>query len=322
MSTAPVYDKYFADPFVFRHGGTYYAVGTGPGEAAGATAGAGRVIPLLRSEDLRTWEFVQFALERPDPKFGNEFWAPEVAFDAGTFYLYYSVGHGDKNHQIRVAASDAPEGPYRDVAGPLHGPDFFPPFAIDPHPFRDPLDGTWYLFYARDFLDTANGYRAGTGLAVDRLIDMTRLAGEERTVMRAKCDWQRFKRDRPMYGNVYDWHTLEGPCVRVHDGQYFCLYSGGCWENATYGVDFVVSDRATGPYDDDSRASNGPRVLRTMMGILSGPGHCSIVEDVSGNEFVAYHAWNDDATARVMYIDELTWTDDGPRVSISQPRAD
>jgi len=32
-----------------------------------------------------------------------------------------------------------------------------------------------------------------------------------------------------MYGGVYDWHTVEGPALRVHQGRYYCFYSGGAW---------------------------------------------------------------------------------------------
>src|SRR5204862_6333057 len=153
------------------------------------------------------------------------FWAPEVALgDDGVFYLYYSVGWGDKNHMIFVAASDHPAGPYRQVAGPLIDPNQCP-FAIDPSPFRDE-DGRWYLFYARDFLETAGGTRAGTALAVRPMEGMTKLAGEERTVLRARHDWTLFKAHREMYGRVWDWHTLEGPFVIRRNGRYYCLYSG------------------------------------------------------------------------------------------------
>jgi len=34
-------------------------------------------------------------LLRPDPALGDNFWAPEVAYCDGKFYLYY-VGHEDK----------------------------------------------------------------------------------------------------------------------------------------------------------------------------------------------------------------------------------
>ena len=189
---------------------------------------------------------------------------------------------------------------------------FHVPFAIDASPFQDD-DGQWYLFYARDFLDASNGARVGTGVVVDRLIDMTRLAGEERLLFASRHDWQRFLSDRIMYGGVYDWHTIEGPCVRKRDGRYYCLFSAGRWENDTYGVDFAVADHVLGPYSCDSLES-GARVLKTLPGHVLGPGHNSVTRGPDGrSDYIVYHAWDPKLTARRMFIDPLKWTNEGPR---------
>lgn len=305
----PVYSEYFADPFVWRHEEFYYAVGTSP---AGTDQSKANRFALLRSSDLIQWESLGHALISVDAELGNDYWAPEVAYNDGLFYLYYSVGHGDKGHHIRVAISANPAGPYRDTGSPLTDLSRLP-FAIDASPFQDD-DGQWYLFYARDFLDREDGNRAGTAIVMDRLLDMTRLAGKEKVVARAKYDWQRFMSNRPIYDSVYDWHTLEGPVVRKHNGQYYCFYSGGCWQNDTYGVDYVVADKVTGPYQyvgDSSR----PRVLRTIPNKLIGPGHNSIVTDNVIN-YIVYHAWDQSHTARRMHIGELAWESEGPRAIV------
>ncbi|HZP82378.1 MAG TPA: glycoside hydrolase family 43 protein [Chthonomonadaceae bacterium] len=319
--TNPVYSGYFADPFVWKYGGEYYAIGTGAFEARGQldeaeAAATGfsaemRIFPLLRSDDFVTWRYAGHALLPPDPALGASFWAPEVAYHDGVFYLYYSVGHEDKNHQLRVAASTHPLGPYTDLGEPLLAPRACP-FAIDPHPFQDD-DGQWYLFYARDFLDTEGGARAGTALAVDRLIGMTRLAGEAQTVLRAHHDWQRFQANRLMYGQVWDWHTLEGPCVRKHDGRYYCFYSGGRWETENYGVDYGVAENVMGPYSDAGN-DEGPRVLRTVPGKVFGPGHNAIIVGPDDRtEYIVYHAWDTAMASRRLCLDRLVWTPDGPR---------
>ncbi|HLK55935.1 MAG TPA: glycoside hydrolase family 43 protein [Chthonomonadaceae bacterium] len=319
--TNPVYPHDFADPFVWRYQGEYYAIGTGPLEASGqieeAEAAASgfssqfRIFPLLRSDDFVTWHAVSGALTPPDPDLGDTFWAPEVAYHDGTFYLYYSVGHSDKDHQLRMATSRHPLGPYEDRGVTLVNNRVFP-FAIDPHPFQDD-DGQWYLFYASDFLDMENEARAGTALMVDRMVSMTTLAGEAKTVLRARSDWQRFQKERSMYGQTWDWHTLEGPCVRKHEGRYYCFYSGGRWETENYGVDFGVADHVLGPYTDFGNET-GARVLSTKPGHLLGPGHNSIVVGPDGEtEFLAYHAWNPGFNARLMCLDRLLWTPDGPR---------
>ncbi|MDB6067564.1 MAG: glycoside hydrolase, family 43 [Pedosphaera sp.] len=304
----PVYGSYLADPFVWRSGGSYFAIGTGSADAAGQTVG--KAFTVLQSSDFFNWQFASNALLHPDPALGSSFWAPEVAYHDGRYYLYYSVGHGDKDHRLRVAESASPQGPYRDIGINLVDPAQCA-FAIDPHPFQDD-DGQWYLFYARDFLETTKA-RAGTALVVAKLERMTELAGEGKVVLRARMDWQRFQKGRSMYGEVWDWHTLEGPFVRKHDGRYYCFYSGGRWESENYGVDYGISQSVMGPYSDNGNES-GPRVLRTEPGRILGPGHNSIVTGPDGrNEYIVYHAWDREMKMRQMFIDPLVWTPEGPR---------
>ncbi|HYG34766.1 MAG TPA: glycoside hydrolase family 43 protein [Clostridia bacterium] len=305
----PVYGSYFADPFIWKHEGVYYAIGTGATEASGHTMG--KIFPILQSTDFYQWQFASSALLRPDPALGNTFWAPSVAYSEGRFYLYYSVGHEDKDHQLRVAISDTPQGPYKDLGKTLIDPTLCP-FAIDPHPFQDE-DGQWYLFYARDFLDFSDTVRAGTALAAARMSSMTQLEGPGTVVLRARSDWQRFQSSRPMYGRVWDWHTLEGPCVHKHDGRYYCFYSGGRWENETYGVDYGIAEHALGPYSDAGNET-GPRVLHTIPQHVIGPGHNTLTAGPDGGtDYIVYHAWDKEMKARQMFIDRLVWTAEGPR---------
>lgn len=307
--TNPVYGSYFADPYVWKSGDVYYAIGTGSQEANGTVIG--KIFPVLQSDDFIQWSFASNALIRPDESLGANFWAPEVVQQDDKFYLYYSVGHGDRNHQLRVAISDSPQGPYHDTGKSLIDPQRCA-FAIDAHPFQDE-DGQWYLFYARDFLNVSPQARAGTALMVAKMKSMTELEDEGRVVVRARHDWQRFQANRPMYDQIWDWHTIEGPFVRKHEGRYYCFYSSGRWENDTYGVDYCVAEHVLGPYLDEGNEA-GPRVLRTIPGQVIGPGHNSIVLGPDGEtEYLVYHAWDKEMKARQMFIDRLIWTSEGPK---------
>lgn len=299
--TNPVYAGYFADPFVLEHDGAYYAYGTG--EHARYD---GRAFEVLRSEDLVNWTSLGGALEPLDLPTAQDYWAPEVAHRDGRFYMYFSAGLGDKHHQVRVAVSERPEGPFVDQGRVLTGND---PFTIDASPFQDE-NGEWYLFYARDFLE---GDRVGTALVVDRLVDMVSLAGDPRPVLRATADWQIFRKDREMYGRVWDWYTLEGPFVVKRGGKYWCFYSGGAWEEPNYGVSYAVADHPLGPWREP--ASDGPTVLRSVPGRVVGPGHNSLVRGPDGEDYIVYHAWDVAKTGRRMCIDRVTWTADGPRTT-------
>lgn len=309
----PVYGGYFADPFVWKSDGVYFAVGTGEFEARGRTVG--RIFPLLQSNDFVHWHFARSAMMRPDYSLGTNFWAPAVAAHKGRFYLFYSVGFEDKHHRLRVSCSYKPTGPYEDCGVDLLDP-AETPFAIDPHPFQD-SDGQWYLFFACDFLDETSPYRAGTGLAAVRLKSMTEVDGPPVTILRARSDWQRFQSNRSLYDRTWDWHTVEGPCVVKHGSQYICFFSGGRWETESYGVDYGVSTSVLGPYSDEGNET-GPRVLKSIPGALLGPGHNSVIQGPEGAaDYMVYHAWDVEKRARRMFIDRVLWTAGGPVVQPS-----
>lgn len=296
----PVYPEYFADPFVLLHEGQYYAYGTAP------LSSEGHPFPVLHSNDMVHWRQQGWSLNPPG---GDEFWAPEVAYQDGKFYMYYSAhGIDGQDHQLRVAVSADPLGPFLDQGRVLVPGQ---PFSIDAHPFRD-RDGRWYLFYSQDFLTLDQDYRIGTGIVVDRMLDMLTLAGEPRVVIRPHADWQLFKAGRTMYGAVYDWHTVEGPALRLHNGRYYCFYSGGAWEHDNYGVSYVVADQVMGPYSLPTK--DQPILLRSVPGHLIGPGHNSFTEGPDGQEYIVYHAWDPEMTARRMCIDKLSWDGDLPFV--------
>jgi beta-xylosidase len=194
--TNPVYPQSFPDPFVLKFRGEYFAYCTGD-------ASDGNLFGILHSKDLVNWAYIGSAMEplASRPPF---YWAPEVIYDNGKFYLYYSAGN-EILMEIRVAVSDRPDGGFVDAGVRLTKEEF----AIDAHVFIDD-DRSRYLFYATDFLEYSH---IGTGTVVDRMIDWKTLAGKPRPVSRAKYDWQVYDPARKEKGGVR-WHTVEGPTVR------------------------------------------------------------------------------------------------------------
>ncbi|MGE4285408.1 MAG: glycoside hydrolase family 43 protein [Phycisphaerae bacterium] len=293
--TNPLWDGYLADPHMFKYDGVYYAIGTNEGSN-------GEQFPILKSTDFVNWQLVRYAMHKKDTPDLNLYWAPEIAEKDGKFYLYYAG-----NMKMRVAVSDAPDGPYKDA-----GVELFPEldFSIDGHPYTDPVSGKRYLFYAKDFFDQ----RPGTALAVVELgDDMMSVKGESHTVIRAFADWQIYERNRDHLGKIWPaWHTIEGASLVYRDGKYYCFYSGGNWQTAGYGVGCAVSDTITGPYSDPWSAEKACS-LKSVEGKIIGPGHNSTILGPDGETvFMVYHSWNEERTKRQICMDPIEWTENGP----------
>lgn len=297
----PVYGRSFADPFVLKHCGVYYAYSTGH-------ARDGLVFEVITSTDLVNWEPLGGAMQ-PLATGDPFYWAPEVTYHDGRFYLYYSVGN-ETLMTLRVAVSDRPAGGFIDSGVKLTAQDF----AIDAHVFRDD-DGTRWMFYATDFLDYP---QIGTGTVVDRMIDMFTLAGNPRPVTRARYDWQVYDPARKEKGGVR-WHTIEGPFVLKRKGMYYEMFSGGNWQNISYGASFAVSDTLEND-NEWTQFSDGEKTLpliRTIPDKVIGPGHNSVIRGPNNRElYCVYHRWVDDE--RVLAIDRMDFAG-GDRMFISGP---
>ena len=293
----PVYPRSFPDPFVLKFRGEYFAYCTDFWRDRS-------VFGVLRSRDLVNWTEVGGALEKlvGDAPF---YWAPEVVYANGKFYLYYSVGN-EALMEMRVAVSDRPDGGFVDSGTKLTREDF----AIDGHVFIDD-DGQKYFFYATDFLAHSH---IGTGTVVDRMKNFFTLEGNPRPVTRAKYDWQVYDPERKEKGGVR-WHTVEGAFVLKRKGIYYEMFSGGNWQNITYGVSFAVTDNIERD-EEWTQFSDGEKtfpILRTIPEQVVGPGHNSVARGVNNREFYCvYHRWTDHG--RVLSIDRMDFV--GTRIFI------
>lgn len=90
----------------------------------------------------------------------------------------------------------------------------------------------------------------------------------------------------------------------MRGGRYYCFYSGGAWHSNNYGVGYVMAEHPLEPYMRP--ASAGP-LLRSVPGQVISPGHNSFVVGPDGKEYIVYHAWPPDMSARLMRIDRLSW---------------
>jgi hypothetical protein len=171
-------------------------------------------------------------------------------------------------------------------------------------------DGKWYLFYAADFL---NRSRVGTGTTIDEMLDPFTPAGKPHIVTAAQFDWQIYDPKRVSKGGVC-WHTVEGSFVLKHKDTYYQMFSGGNWQNASYGVGYGIT-RKIDSEEEWIQPCDGnliPPILKSKpdAGVI-GPGHNSVVRGLDNRQlFCVYHRWDQRINNRVMAIDRLDWQSD------------
>ena len=237
----------------------------------------------------------------------SEYWAPEVTVWDGKFYMYYGAGDGVDMH-IRVATCDTPAGPFTDAGRRLTSETF----AIDPHVFYDD-DGRRWLFYATDFLEHTH---IGTGTVRDLMQSPFSLEGRPSPVTRAMYDWQLFDPQRMEKGGVR-WHTVEGPAVRKYKGIYYEMFSGGNWQNSSYGVGYAFTGQIANN-EEWTQVCDGDKVLpllRTIPDGRIGPGHNCIVRGPDNRQlYCVYHQWNEQRDSRLMGVSRLEFI--GPELCV------
>ncbi len=109
----PIRRGFFPDPSVVRVGEDYYMVNSSfiffP------------CIPISHSKDLIHWEIIGHAITNPEWSMlsglegGRGYWAPDISYDQGTFYITATYRLNDSGTVYRkqiVVSSDRPEGPY------------------------------------------------------------------------------------------------------------------------------------------------------------------------------------------------------------------
>ncbi|WP_274364125.1 family 43 glycosylhydrolase [Paenibacillus thermotolerans] len=305
LYTNPVFEPVLADPSVIRgEDGLFYAFGTeddwGDGEGS-------RLIPILKSPDLISWEVSGEAFEsKPEWKDSGGLWAPHIAYFNDKYYLYYSMSEwGDPNPGIGVAVADKPAGPFEDKGKLFTSDEIGVRNSIDPMLFVD--NGTPYLFWG-SFHGIYGIELAKDGLSITG--EKFRIAGSD----------------------------YEAPYIIKRDGYYYFFGSlGSCCEgeNSTYRVAVARSDNIKGPYTDqqgdDIVYSQGKPVVVGMFMTgeekeFVGPGHNSIVRDDNGTDWLVYHAVDvsypklgNGATRRPLMIDPLEWNDGWPALKDLRP---
>lgn len=215
------------DHFIIKVGDKWYATGTSNPVWTGPNPG----VRLLVSSDLLNWDHHSWLIDAstlpPDCPYNGRFWAPEIHFIQGKYWLTVNSGRvtaedpkGMKTHSVWLFVADTVTGPYKQAnAGPLT-----PQYNNDATLFEDD-DGQVYFYCSGGGL-----FQAKIDLASGKL---TKPA--EKFLDRRQPGWPEW-----MIGGI------EGPFVLKRDGTYFMFFS--TWTRG-YEVGLLKAKTPLGPWE-------------------------------------------------------------------------
>jgi xylan 1,4-beta-xylosidase len=269
----------FPDPSIVKIGDRYWATAT--------TSNWAPAFPILESKDLTTWQPKSFVFKQLPAWADYYFWAPEISYDNGKVYIYYSAHKRDGSLCVGIASADKPEGPYKD-----HGPIICQEVgSIDAFAMRDE-NGKLQLIWKED----GNSINKPTPIWMMELSeDRTTLLGEKREL---------FRNDQPWEGNL-----VEGVSVIRHGEYFYAFYSaaGCCGRGCNYVLGIARAKNLAGPWE---KYEKNP-LLQTSKE-WKCPGHGTPVEK-DGRFYLLYHAYDPKAdvyVGRQGVLSEFRFTND------------
>ncbi|EWS80380.1 glycoside hydrolase [Brachybacterium phenoliresistens] len=272
----PVLDADWPDPDAIRAEGAFWMIASSFHRAPG--------LPVLRSEDLVTWEHVTNALPALPPqdhyalpRRGSGVWAPSLREHAGTYYIVYP----DPDHGILVLSAPHPAGPWSAPWTLLPGRGL-----IDPCPLWDE-DGRAYLVHG--WARSRAGVKNRLTL-VEVAPDLTAPLGAGEVIID---------------GDALGMTTLEGPKAYRHDG-WTWIYAPAGGVATGHQVVFRAPD-VHGPYEHRI-------VLEQGDSDVNGPHQGALVEDEDGSRWFL-HFQDRGVFGRVVHVQPVTMGEDGwPRM--------
>lgn len=273
----PVIPGDIPDPTVIRVGNMYYAAGT--------TSDFSPNYPLYESTDLVNWKQIGSVFNERPSWTSDSFWAPELYYSNGTFYVYYTAKRkGDRVSCIGVATTTDLRKGFTDRGIIVD----WGKEAIDAFIFQDDNQKRYICWKAYGL----NKERPIEILASELSADGLSLVGEHFSLTRFDQGW---KGDGD-----------EGQCLVKRNGYYYLLYSvGGCCDNrCTYRV------RVSRSKDLKSGWEQYPEPILQGNDVWKCPGHGTLVTTPDSRYFYMYHSYNAidfEYIGRQAMLDELVW---------------
>ncbi len=277
MYKNPVIPGDIPDPSIIRVGETYYSAGT--------TSDFAPHYSLYESADLINWKQIGFIFNEVPQWASDSFWAPELFYKDGIFYVYYTAKRkGDRVSCIGVATTKNIYNGFTDKGIIIEWGDE----AIDAYVFNDD-NGKYFISWKAYGLTEGRPIEI---LASELSPDCLSLVGEHFTLTDFDKGWK----------GAGD----EGQCMVKHNGYYYLLYSiGGCCDNR---CDYrVVVSRSK---NFKSGWEQYPMPIMQGDDNWKCTGHGTLVTTPDNRYFYLYHSYNAtdfEYIGRQGMLDELVW---------------
>lgn len=270
----------YPDPSAVKIGDRYYASATSSNWAP--------ALPILESRDLLTWDLKGYVFTSLPSWADYYFWAPEITYENGKIFVYYTAHKKEGNLCVAVASADSINGKFKD-----HGPIICQEAgSIDAFEIRDEKQKL-YLVWKED----GNSVNQPTPIWAQELDESrTKLIGEKKKL---------FSNDQPWEGAL-----VEGVSMVKKGKYYYALFSGSscCGRACSYGIGVARATFLLGPWE---KYNANP--LLTNSGRWKCNGHGTTIEK-DGRYFFLHHAYDSSGnvfTGRQGVLTEFFFTDDG-----------
>ena len=253
------------DPFVLLYDGIYFMYSTSAPDG----------FKCFSSSDLINWDDKGYVYS--NSSWGeNCFWAPEVYYYNGSFYMLYTA-RWKKNHSLRtgLAVSKSPLGPFKDIND---GPLFDMGYATIDATILFDNDNRNYLYFTRDCSEQIiDGVHTSSIYVVEVDKSLTKFLTTPKMISIPDNTLERTVNK--------EWCWNEGPALLHINNRYYLNYSMNCFDNINYSIGCSESDSPFGPF---IKYENNP-ILKYKENEFSGPGHNNFFKTTDGILLTSFH---------------------------------
>lgn len=236
LKTFATREIHIRDPFIVpvKEQGRYYLYGTN------CTLPGGVGFDTFWSTDLKTWQG-PVPVFRPAPDFWakENYWAPEVFFYKGKYYMFASFKAPNVCRATQILVADGPEGPFK-----VHSPKPVTPAdweCLDGTLFVDADQQPW-IVYCHEWVQIEDGAICAQKLTPT----LDALAGEPAFLFKAtEAAWAQ----RKGFGKPKSGYITDGPFLhRTKEGRLAMIWSSFAESGYALGVAWSESGLITGPW--------------------------------------------------------------------------